>query len=155
MPHVGDLEARDQRERFGPVGARVAGDRGLGVASGAVLHVARLGRPAAVQAGAITPFAIELNPVRRVRNEQPRLALTQEPRDGLRAGGVPTKHAVRTTKPQVSRPQTATSGSQISGAESSGRPAKEMRALFATSTGCRMSRLTQSLQRKPFHGWKP
>ena len=43
VPDVGDLEARHQFEGFGPVGARVAGDRRLGVALGPVLHVAGLG----------------------------------------------------------------------------------------------------------------
>ena len=86
VPDVGDLEARHQFEGFGPIGAGVAGDGGFGVALGALLHVAGLGRPAAVQAGAIAPFGIELDAVRRIGDHQLRLAVAQQPRHILRAG---------------------------------------------------------------------
>ena len=94
VPDVSDLEARHQFECFGPVGPGVAGDRGLGVALGPLLHVAGLGRPAAVQAGAIAPLGIELDAVGRVGDHQLRLAVAQEPRHILRAGGVAAEDPV-------------------------------------------------------------
>ena len=95
VPDVRDLEARHQFEGFGPVGARVAGDRGFGVALGPVLHVAGFGGPAAVQAGAVAPFGIELDSVRRIGHHQLRLALAQQPRHGFRAGRVAAEDAMR------------------------------------------------------------
>ena len=80
VPDVRDLEARHQFESFGPIRPGVAGDGGFGVALRALLHVAGLGRAAAVQAGAITPLGIELDAVRRVGHQQLRLAILQEPR---------------------------------------------------------------------------
>ena len=73
------------------------------MASGALLHVARLGRPAAVQAGAIAPLGIQFNPVRRIGHHQPRLALAQQPRHGFSAGRVAAEHAMRPQQPQVAR----------------------------------------------------
>ena len=84
VPDVSDLQARHQFEGLRPVGARVAGDRRFGVALGAVLHVAGFGGPAAVQAGAVAPFGIELDAVRRIGDHQQRLALAQQPRHGFR-----------------------------------------------------------------------
>jgi hypothetical protein len=95
------MEAGDQFERRGPVGARVAGNGGLGVALGAVLHVAGFGRPTAVQAGPIAPFRIEFDAVRRVGHHEDRLALAEETGNILRAGGVSAKHPVFAAKPQV------------------------------------------------------
>ena len=83
VPDIGDLEARHQFERLGPVGPRVSGDGGFGVALGPVLHVAGLGRAAAVQARAVAPFGVELNSVRRISHHQPWSALAQEPCDAL------------------------------------------------------------------------
>ena len=40
------------------------------MARGAVLHIARLSRTVPVQARAIAPFTVELDPVRRVGDEQ-------------------------------------------------------------------------------------
>lgn len=39
MPNVGSLQARHEFKRFGPVGARVAGDCRFGVADGALSHI--------------------------------------------------------------------------------------------------------------------
>ena len=44
VPNVRDLQAGHELESVGPIGARVAGDRGFCVAGGAVLHVAGLRR---------------------------------------------------------------------------------------------------------------
>ncbi len=84
VPDVGDLQARDEFEGFRPIGARVPGDGRLGVALGPVLHVAGLGGPAAVQAGAIAPFGIELNSVRRIGDQQLRLRVAEQTRDNMR-----------------------------------------------------------------------
>ena len=77
VPHVSHLEARHQCECFRPVCAGVAAYRSFVVALGSVLHIAGFGRSAAIQAGPITPLGIEFNPVRWVRNHQPRLALNE------------------------------------------------------------------------------
>src|SRR5260370_4824529 len=55
VPDVRHLETRNQREGFGPIGARVTGDRRLRVTFGALLHLARLSGPMAVQPSTITP----------------------------------------------------------------------------------------------------
>src|ERR1039458_7718191 len=47
VPNVGDLQAGHESKRVGPVGARVAGDRGFRMAFGPVLHVAGFGGPIA------------------------------------------------------------------------------------------------------------
>src|SRR5260370_32216343 len=66
VPDVGHLEIRNKGEGIGPVSARVAGNRSLGVTRGALLHVARLGRPAAIQSSAIAPLRIQTYSIRRV-----------------------------------------------------------------------------------------
>ena len=48
VPGVNDLEARDKRVGFRPIRSRVAGNLSLGVTRGALFHVARLSRPAAI-----------------------------------------------------------------------------------------------------------
>src|SRR5688500_6141440 len=58
MPDVADPNAWHERERLGPIRPSVAGDGCFGVALGALLHVAGLGRATAIQAGAITPLRI-------------------------------------------------------------------------------------------------
>ncbi len=112
VPHVSDLKTRHQRERLRPIGARVAGDRGLGVAFGALLHVTRLGRAASVQSRAIAPLRIEAIPYGGSVTMQQRLALAEQPRDVFRAGRVAAQHAVLAAEPQITRPRlAATSGS--------------------------------------------
>ena len=100
VPHVGDLETGDEFEGVRPIGPRVAADRGFGMARCAVLHVARFGmilpigrgasfrlpcplagKIAAVQAGTVTPLAVQLDSVRRVSNHQQRLAVAKQPCD--------------------------------------------------------------------------
>src|SRR6266849_4789252 len=56
MPDVRHLEMRNECEGIRPVGPRVAGYRSFVVTGGAFLHVAGLGRPAAIQSSAIAPF---------------------------------------------------------------------------------------------------
>jgi hypothetical protein len=53
---------------------------------GALLHVAGLGGPAAVQPGAVAPFRVELDAVGRIRHHQVRPAVLQQPRHRLAAG---------------------------------------------------------------------
>jgi hypothetical protein len=55
-------------------------NRGLGVTRRSFLH-AWLGASVPVQSSAITPLRVEFDAVRRIRNHQPRLVLTQQPRD--------------------------------------------------------------------------
>jgi hypothetical protein len=83
-------------ERVGPIGNRVGEDRRFGVTAGALLHVGRLGRSAAVEASPIAPFRIQLDPVWRISDHEPRLAIPQQPSDSFRAGGVAAEHPVRT-----------------------------------------------------------
>src|SRR5689334_20963716 len=97
MPHVCDLEAGDERERLRPVGARVAGDRSFGVALRAPLQITGRGWTATVQAGAIPPLGIELDAIGGVGHHQERLALAEQPRHRVRAGGVTAQHAVLIT----------------------------------------------------------
>ena len=108
MPDVGDLETRHQFKSIRPVGARVAGDRRFGVARRPMLHVAGLGRSAAVQPRPIPPFGVEFDPVGRVRDHQNWLAVAEQVRYGVRAGGVGAQDAVlmgrMATQPQVARP---------------------------------------------------
>src|SRR6202042_3775233 len=73
MPHVRDLDAGDQLERFRPIRTCVAGNLGLGVTRGALFHVTRFSRSAAVESGAIPPLAVERNAVRRIGHHQARL----------------------------------------------------------------------------------
>ncbi len=65
VPDVADLQVGEKRENLGPIGTGVTGYRRLGVALGPVLHVAGFRGYAAVQAGAIPPFGVELDPVGR------------------------------------------------------------------------------------------
>jgi len=88
MPHIGHLKTRHQFERLRPVGARVAGDRSLGVTLGAIFHVARLGRSTTVESRPIAPLRIQFDSVRRVRHHQSRLSLAEQPRDSFCIRGV-------------------------------------------------------------------
>jgi hypothetical protein len=99
MPNVRHLEARHQCERVRPIGSRVTAYGGLVVTFGPVLHIAGFGRPAAIQAGAVTPFGIEFNTVRRVGDHQPRLALAEQPPDRLGRRGVAAKYSVIAQEP--------------------------------------------------------
>src|SRR5579871_3763012 len=94
MPHVRDLEARHEFERFRPICASIPGDRCLIVALCPFLHVARLSRPVTIQSSTIAPFRVELDPVRRVRDHQTWLALAKQPRDDIRAGSIATNDAM-------------------------------------------------------------
>src|ERR1041385_5601058 len=58
VPHIRRLEARYVLKRFGPIGAGATRDFCFLVAFGALLHVRRLRRPAAIQACSIAPFGI-------------------------------------------------------------------------------------------------
>lgn len=84
MPDISDLQAGHEFESFRPVGAGVAGNRGFGVPLGAVLHVAGLGGPAAIQPRSVPPFRVALDAVGRIRDQQDRLALAQQPSNSLR-----------------------------------------------------------------------
>jgi hypothetical protein len=68
VPDVGDLQARYMFERLRPIRPCIAGDRCFCVARSAFFQIARLGGPAAIQAGAISPLRIEFDTVRRVRH---------------------------------------------------------------------------------------
>jgi hypothetical protein len=111
VPDISRLDARDQRERRGPVGSGVPGNRGLRVALAALLQIARLRTSACIYPGAIAPFAIEGNSVRRVADREPRLTATQQPGDGVRVGRVSAEYPVRTTMP----PQIADSTNGVTG----------------------------------------
>src|SRR5260370_10470945 len=78
MPDVRDLETRDKFKGLGPIRPRVPRDGGFGVPLRALLHVAGLGRAAAVQAGAIAPFGIELDTIRRVGGHYSWAMFTQD-----------------------------------------------------------------------------
>ena len=74
------------------------------MARGSVLHVAGLGRSAAIQAGAVTPFGIQLDAVRWVGDHQRRLTLAQQAADVFLPQRVAAEHPVFFTEPQVARP---------------------------------------------------
>ncbi len=101
VPDVRHLETRNQREGFGPIGARVTGDRRLRVAFSALLHIARFSGPMAVQAGTIAPFGIQFDSVGRISHHQSRLALAEKSSNSFGTGGVSTEHSVRTKQPQI------------------------------------------------------
>ena len=105
MPDVGNLEARHEGERIGPIGARIAGDRGFGVTSGALLQVAWLGRAVAVEACAIAPLRVEFDPVGRIGNHEPWLTLAQQARHGFRVRRVSAQHAMRPQEPEIAGPR--------------------------------------------------
>ncbi len=94
VPDVGHLQAGHELERPAPVGSRVSADARFVMARGAVPHVARFGgrgvvflrvllrhrgslraRHAAVESGAVAPFGIELDTVRRISDHQQRLCV--------------------------------------------------------------------------------
>ena len=105
MPDVGHLDARHQLERRRPVRARIAGDRGLVVALRSMLHVAASGRAAAIEAGAVAPLGIELDPIWRIGDHQQRLAVAEESRHIIRAGGVSAENAMLAAQPQIASPR--------------------------------------------------
>ena len=86
VPHIRHFDARHQLEGFRPIGARVRGNFRFGVTLSALFHVAGLGRPAAVQAGAVPPLAIQLDTVGRVGDHNSRLTLAQQLRDVAAVG---------------------------------------------------------------------
>ena len=65
------------------------------------LHVARFRRPVSVQPCAIAPLGVQLDPIRRIRDHQDRLALAEEPTDIFRPGGVAAEYPMLSTNPQV------------------------------------------------------
>src|ERR1019366_3383660 len=69
VPDIRHLNARHKLECFRPIGSRIARDGGLCVALPSVFHVAGLRGPAAVQARATPPLAVERDPVRRISDE--------------------------------------------------------------------------------------
>src|SRR5262249_39642846 len=101
VPDVSDLEARDKGERIRPIGARVRRNGSLGVALGAVLEVARLGRATAVEPGAITPLGVELDAIRGISHHQEWPAVTQNLRHRVRTGRIAAQHTVWAAKPDV------------------------------------------------------
>src|SRR5579862_3506552 len=84
VPNVGHLETRNESIGIGPISPRVAGNRGLGMTGGALLHVARLGGAATIESRSIAPLGIQFDTVRRVGDHQARLALAKQPRDIVR-----------------------------------------------------------------------
>jgi hypothetical protein len=79
------------------------------VALGAFFHVTGFGRPAAIQASAVAPFGIQLDPIRRVRYHQKRFVVGKQRCDSFGIGGIAAQHAVLdaaiVTEPQISRPR--------------------------------------------------
>src|ERR1035437_8785941 len=101
VPNVGGLQTSHELERCRPVGTSVRGNGGIGVALGALLHVAGLRGPASVQPGTVAPFRIEFDPIGRIAHQQDGLRRSEQPLHRLLAGGVPAQHPVRATGPQV------------------------------------------------------
>jgi hypothetical protein len=56
---------------------------------------------AAIQAGAVAPFGVQFDPIRRIGDHQERLALVEQVRDILRPRGVPAEDTVGPAEPQV------------------------------------------------------
>jgi hypothetical protein len=73
------------------------------VALGTVLHVAGFRGSAAVQSRAIPPLAVQLDPVRRIGNEQQRLGIAQQPRDHIRLRAVAADYPVASENEQVAQ----------------------------------------------------
>ena len=115
-------KASDQSARVSPE------MRGFGVALGAVLHVARLGRSAAVQPGAIAPLGIELNSVRRIGHHQKRLARRRSNRataSALVASPQSTRCSPQSHRSPGRRPGcSGTGGATLARSSSSGRARK-------------------------------
>ena len=103
MPDIRNLQRRDEFEGIRPVGTSVSGDGGLGMTCGSALHVTRLCRAVAVQAGAVAPFGIERNSVRRISHHESRLLPVEKPRHIGLAGSVAAQYAVRPAQPQITR----------------------------------------------------
>ena len=102
VPDVSDLQIRQQLKSRGPIRAGIAGDARLSVALGAVvLHVAGFRGPAPVQSRAIPPFAVELDTVGRISNEQQRLGFAQQPRDNSRVRAIAADNAVVSKDEQI------------------------------------------------------
>lgn len=104
VPHVSYFKAWNQSEGVGPIGARVGRNGCFGVALGTVFHVARFRGPAAIQAGAIAPFNVELDSVRRICDHKERLALAKQP-GNVSAAQHPMLDPPIATKPQITRPR--------------------------------------------------
>src|SRR5258706_15506474 len=78
VPDICHLKTRHKLKSLRPIGSRVPGNCCLGMTRGATLHVTRLGGAVTIQAGAVTPFRIELDPVGRVSHHEGRLSLAQQ-----------------------------------------------------------------------------
>src|ERR1035437_524052 len=99
MPAINHLEAGHQLERLRPIGARVAGDSGLGVAFRPLFHVGGFGRAVLVEPGAVPPLAVQRYSVWWIGCHQPRLAVAEQPRDIQGAGCVAAQYAMLTADP--------------------------------------------------------
>jgi len=73
VPNVSDLQAGNQGEGLEPVGTRIRRDRGVRVALGPLLHIARFGGAVLIEAGSVAPLGVEFDPIRRVCHHQQRL----------------------------------------------------------------------------------
>jgi hypothetical protein len=71
------------------------------MALSAMLHVAGLGGAAAIQSGAVSPFRVKLYPIRRVSHHESGLALAQQLRHSVWAGGIPAEDAMPAADTQV------------------------------------------------------
>src|SRR5262249_16727230 len=105
VPNIGDLKARDELERFGPVGAGVGRDRSIVVALSPLLHIARLRRPAAAESGTVAPLRIKLDAVRRIGHHQSGLAVAEKTGHGVSACTVCAKDSMRATQPEIAWPR--------------------------------------------------
>src|SRR6185437_9248581 len=68
---------------------------------GALLHVRRLGRAAAIEPRAITPFGIELDAIRRVGNKQQRFRIAEQSCNVRRIGAVAADQPMTTQYPEI------------------------------------------------------
>ena len=106
VPDVADLEGWDQSERLGPVGSRVAAERGVAMADGApvaprgrrggVIGVGRAIDPHVRPFGgtqgvvdAVAPGRVERHAVWRIGREERRLRTVEQAGHVLRVGGIP------------------------------------------------------------------
>jgi hypothetical protein len=71
------------------------------VALRALLHVAGLGGPAAVQPRPIAPFGIELNAIGRVSDHELGFAITQEVSHNIGARRIAAEYPVLAADPQI------------------------------------------------------
>src|ERR1700683_5009462 len=104
MPDVRDLKTWHELEGLRPISSRVPRNSRFNMTFRSLFHVARLGRPAAIQSGAITPFRVQFYAVGRVSHHQRWLPPVEQQRNRIRAGGIATQYSVlQPQAPQVSQ----------------------------------------------------